>query len=36
MILNLDNYLNSPFEYNEKRFQNDDNDLNYLSGLNNI
>ena len=36
MILNLDNYLNSPFEYNEKRFQNDDNYLNYLSGLNNI
>ena len=36
MILNLDNYLNSPFEYNEKKFQNDDNVLNYLSGLNNI
>ena len=36
MILNLDNYLNSPFECNEKRFQNDDNYLNYLSGLNNI
>ena len=36
MILNLDNYLNSPFEYNEKKYQNDDNNLNYLSGLNNI
>ena len=36
MILNLDNYLNSPFEYNEKKYQNDDNYLNYLSGLNNI
>ena len=36
MILNLDNYLNSPFEYNEKKYQNDDDYLNYLSGLNNI
>ena len=36
MILNLDNYLNSPFEYNEKKYQSDDNYLNYLSGLNNI
>ena len=36
MILNLDNYLNSPFEYNEKKYQNDDNYLNYLSGRNNI
>ena len=36
MILNLENYLNSPFEYNEKKYQSDDNYLNYLSGLNNI
>ena len=36
MILNLDNYLNSPFEYNEKKYQSDDNYLNYLSGLYNI
>ena len=35
MILNLDNYLNSPFEYNEKKYQNDDY-LDYLSGLNNL
>ena len=35
MILNLDNYLNSPFEYNEKKYQNDDH-LDYLSGLNNL
>ena len=36
MILNLENYLSSPFEYNEKKYQSDDNYLNYLSGLNNI
>ena len=36
IILNLDNYLNSPFEYNEKKYQNDDNFLNYLSGINNL
>ena len=36
MILNLENYLSSPFEYNEKKYQNDDDYLNYLSGLNNI
>ena len=36
MILNLDNYLNSPFEYNENKHQSDDKFLNYLSGLNNI
>ena len=36
IILNLDNYLNSPFEYNEKQYQNDDNFLNYLSGINNL
>ena len=36
MILNLDNYLSSPFEFNEKKFQNPNNYLNYLSGLNNI
>ena len=35
MILNLENYLSSPFEYNEKKYQNDDH-LDYLSGLNNL
>ena len=33
--IHLDNYLTTPFEYNEKKYQNDDH-LDYLSGLNNL
>ena len=36
LILNLDNYLNSPFEIDEKKNTNDKNYLNYLSELNNL
>jgi len=36
ILLNLNNYLNNPFSFTGNKNQNDENILNYLSGLNNL
>ena len=36
ILLNLNNYLNNPFSFTGNKSQNDENILNYLSGLNNL